>query len=75
MRPDTKLVRLERSRDSRIRNHWISPEARSSLVEDNELNREIALELLGGFGMELEAAVNGGRPLNVLRRAGQGIIL
>ncbi len=30
MRPDTKLVRLERSRDSRIRNHWISPEARSS---------------------------------------------
>ncbi|MCD7991907.1 MAG: response regulator [Clostridia bacterium] len=29
------------------------------LVEDNELNREIAMELLGGFGARLEAAVNG----------------
>ena len=29
------------------------------LVEDNELNREIALELLGSFGARLEVAVNG----------------
>lgn len=29
------------------------------LVEDNELNREIALELLGSLGAELETAVNG----------------
>lgn len=29
------------------------------VVEDNELNREIALELLGSFGFELDVAVNG----------------
>ncbi|WP_270816550.1 response regulator [Hungatella effluvii] len=33
--------------------------SRVLLVEDNELNREIALELLCGFGMKLEVAVNG----------------
>ena len=33
--------------------------SRVLLVEDNELNREIALELLCGFGMILEVAVNG----------------
>ena len=29
------------------------------VVEDNELNREIALELLGSFGFEMDVAVNG----------------
>ncbi len=29
------------------------------LVEDNELNREIALELLGGSGVQIETAENG----------------
>ena len=29
------------------------------LAEDNELNREIAAELLGNFGARLDTAVNG----------------
>ena len=34
------------------------------LVEDNELNREIALEILGEYGFHIETAVNGAEALN-----------
>lgn len=59
MRPDTKLVRLEKKPGQPDTEPLDFAGSQVLLVEDNELNREIALELLGGFGMELEAAVNG----------------
>ncbi len=42
------------------------------LVEDNELNREIALELLGGFGASLEAAANGEEALRLFQASAPG---
>ena len=59
MRPDTKLVRLEKKPGQPDTEPLDFAGSQVLLVEDNDLNREIALELLGGFGMELEAAVNG----------------
>lgn len=37
------------------------------LVEDNELNREIALELLGGSGVQMETAENGRQAIERFR--------
>ena len=42
------------------------------LVEDNELNREIALELLGGFGAKLESAANGEEALHLFQASDPG---
>ena len=42
--------------------------ARILLVEDNEINREVALELLGDEGIEVEVAVNGRQALDILQR-------
>ena len=42
------------------------------LVEDNELNREIALELLGSFGARLEAAANGEEALRLFQASAPG---
>lgn len=42
------------------------------LAEDNELNREIAVELLSGFGARLEAAVNGEEALRLFRNSTPG---
>ncbi|MCR1840206.1 response regulator [Murimonas intestini] len=42
------------------------------LAEDNELNREIAMELLGGFGARLEAAVNGREALRLFQESSPG---
>lgn len=42
------------------------------LVEDNELNREIAMELLGGFGARLEAAVNGEEAIRLFQASTPG---
>jgi len=42
--------------------------ARILLVEDNELNREVALELLTGEGIEVEVAINGRHALDILQR-------
>lgn len=39
------------------------------LAEDNELNREIALELLGGMGARLEIAVNGEEAIRRFRES------
>lgn len=58
-RPDTKPVRLEkksRQPDTELLDFTGS---QALLVGDNELNHRVALELLNGSGMELEAAVNG----------------
>lgn len=46
--------------------------SRVLLVEDNELNREIALELLRGFGLELEVAVNGREALKCFEESRTG---
>lgn len=42
------------------------------LVEDNELNQEIALELLGSFGARLEAAANGEEAVRLFRASTPG---
>lgn len=42
------------------------------LVEDNELNREIALELLGSFGARLEVAVNGEEAVRLFQASAPG---
>lgn len=42
------------------------------LVEDNELNREIALELLGNLGASLETAVNGEEAVNRFKESPPG---
>ncbi len=42
--------------------------ARLLLVEDNELNQEIALELLNLVGMQVDLAVNGQEALDLLRQ-------
>ena len=42
------------------------------LVEDNALNREIALELLASFGAELEVAVNGEEAVRCFKKSTPG---
>lgn len=42
------------------------------LAEDNELNREIAAELLGGFGARLDTAVNGEEALRLFQASAPG---
>ena len=42
--------------------------AKVLLVEDNEINRELAIELLGGAGIEVVTAVDGREALSCLRR-------
>ncbi len=48
---------------------WDLSRKRLLLVEDNELNREIALELLGGSGAAIETAVNGRQALERFQAA------
>ncbi|MFN7974751.1 MAG: response regulator [Acidobacteriota bacterium] len=43
-------------------------EARVLLVEDNEINREVAVELLGGSGVAVTIATNGREALELLER-------
>ena len=42
------------------------------LVEDNELNREIAVELLGGFGFAVDTAENGAQAVERIVNARPG---
>jgi signal transduction histidine kinase/DNA-binding response OmpR family regulator/HPt (histidine-containing phosphotransfer) domain-containing protein len=42
--------------------------ARLLLVEDNEINREFATELLRGEGIEVDCAVNGAEAVDMVRR-------
>ena len=42
------------------------------LAEDNELNREIAAELLGNFGARLDTAVNGEEALRLFQESAPG---
>ena len=42
------------------------------LAEDNELNREIAAELLGNFGARLDTAVNGEEALRLFQASAPG---
>ena len=49
--------------------------ARLLLVEDDEINREVAMELLGQAGMRVEPAENGREALDRLRQARYDLIL
>ena len=49
--------------------------ARILLVEDNPVNREVALELLGRAGVQVSVAANGQLALDVLRRASFDAVL
>ena len=42
------------------------------LVEDNELNKEIACELLGSYGFELETAENGQEAVDMVAASAPG---
>jgi len=52
----------------------IPPGLRLLLVEDNEINREVALELLHVMGIEADVAVNGAQAVEVAKR-GYDLIL
>ncbi|MBQ9066646.1 MAG: response regulator, partial [Clostridia bacterium] len=45
---------------------------RALLVEDNEINAEIARMILGQFGLEVDWAENGEIGVNILQHMGQG---
>ena len=49
--------------------------ARLLLVEDNDINRELALELLQGAGARVEVAVDGSQALAVLAEAAFDVVL
>lgn len=42
------------------------------LVEDNELNREIAVEIIGSTGVSIDTAVNGLDAVNIVSRSPEG---
>ena len=42
------------------------------LVEDNELNREIAVEIIGSTGVSIDTAVNGLEAVNIVSRSAEG---
>ena len=42
------------------------------LAEDNEINREIAVELLEGFGLKLDTAINGIEAVRLFRESRPG---
>ncbi len=57
-----------------------SPPSRSSrdrilLVEDNVINQQVALQLLGRLGFEVDVATNGIEALAALRRISYGVVL
>jgi two-component system sensor histidine kinase/response regulator len=49
--------------------------ARILLVEDNEINQEVALGLLDGFGFIIDVAANGQIAVDMVRRAAYDIVL
>jgi two-component system sensor histidine kinase/response regulator len=49
--------------------------ARLLLVEDNAINREVALELLHGFGLAVDAACDGRVAVDMARRTAYDLIL
>ncbi len=51
------------------------PPARVLLVEDNDINREIALELLCGMGLTVDTAVNGLEAVAMIRKIRYALIL
>lgn len=42
------------------------------IVEDNDLNREIAEEIIGNFGVTIETAANGKQAVELFREKGEG---
>ncbi|MDI7268997.1 MAG: response regulator, partial [Myxococcota bacterium] len=46
--------------------------ARVLVVEDNDINREVATEILRGAGVEVAAAADGGEAVEMIRRAPPG---
>lgn len=54
---------------------WTLSGARALLVEDNELNQEVASEILKAFGMVVDVAVNGAVAVEMVKRGIYDIIL
>lgn len=72
VRPVTGAVGPEQKPGWPVTDSFDFTGSRVLLVEDNELNREIALELLRGFGLELEVAVNGKEALKCFEESRPG---
>ena len=51
---------------SRKKNIWIIQEKKVLLVEDNELNREIATEILKSLGMKVDCAADGMEAVEIM---------
>lgn len=51
---------------------WNFPDSRILLVEDNELNREIAEEIIGSAGVTIETAVNGQEAVDKMKCSPEG---
>ena len=52
-----------------------SASARLLLVEDNEINREVAIELLSGVGLDIETAENGKQAVEKVRLRDYDLVL
>lgn len=63
--------RKENSQSVEITEEWFEGK-RVLLVEDNDLNREIAEEIIGSVGVKVESAVNGKEALEVFTERGEG---
>ncbi|WP_140637184.1 hybrid sensor histidine kinase/response regulator [Methylibium rhizosphaerae] len=63
------IARAERRKGARMEHQSKLKGARVLLVEDNEINREVALELLTEEGIVVEVAVNGREALERLQQA------
>jgi PAS domain S-box-containing protein len=61
-------VHAERRKGARMNHRSTLKGARILLVEDNEINREVALELLTAEGIVVVSAVNGREALEILER-------
>ncbi|MBO5472182.1 MAG: response regulator [Lachnospiraceae bacterium] len=58
--------------DNNVPTDAIRPDARVLLVEDNELNREIAAELIGHVGVTVEWAENGEEAVEMFTQTDEG---
>lgn len=64
--------KAQRSRSDRAGNYADYGQYRLLLVEDNELNREIAIELLSQTGVQIETAENGLRAVEAFENSPEG---
>ena len=65
----TKPVQMEEERAKKTEKHYDYRGRRALLVEDNELNREIALAILQETGMEIDCAGDGIEAVDIINAA------